>query len=93
MVLHGNSIFPVVRHSEECLAAASCYTRLTGTIGEIQNTYISTNIYDQVMFGTPQLVDDDASVFQSVWTYVIKALNGRKKACFACDGSPSLGQA
>ncbi len=25
MVLHGNSIFPVVRHSEECLAAGGNY--------------------------------------------------------------------
>ena len=45
------------------------------------------------MFGTPQLVDEDAAVFHTVWTYAIKALDGRKKARFACDGSPRSGQA
>jgi hypothetical protein len=45
------------------------------------------------MFGTPQQVDNDAFVFHTVWTYVIKALGGRKKAQFACDGSPWLGHA
>jgi hypothetical protein len=35
------------------------------------------------MFGTPQLVDDDTSVFQTVWKYVIKSrrlMVGRKPA-------------
>ncbi len=45
------------------------------------------------MFGTPQLVDKDAAVFHTVWTYAIKALDGRKKARFACDGLPQSGQA
>jgi hypothetical protein len=45
------------------------------------------------MFGTPQRVVDDAFVFHTVWTYVIKALDDRKKAQFACDGSPWSGQA
>ena len=49
--------------------------------------------FDQGMFGIPQRVDDKASVFHTVWTYVIKALDGRKKARFACDGSPRSGQA
>jgi hypothetical protein len=56
--------------------------------------YLQLNQYDeQGMFGTPQLVDEDAAVFHTVWTYVIKALDGRKKARFACDGSPRSGQA
>ncbi len=33
------------------------------------------------------------SVFHSVWTYAIKALDSRKKACWAYDGSPQSGQA
>ncbi len=56
--------------------------------------YLQLNQYDeQGMFGTPQLVDKDAAVFHTVWTYAIKALDGRKKACFACDGLPRSGQA
>ena len=43
--------------------------------------YLQLNqYYDQGMFGLPQLVDDDATVFHTVWTYAIKALDGRKKA-------------
>jgi hypothetical protein len=45
------------------------------------------------MFGTPQAAINNAGVFHTVWTYVIKALDGHKKAWFACDGSPCLGQA
>jgi len=49
--------------------------------------------FEQGMFGIPQLVDEDAAVFHTVWAYAIKALDGRKKARFACDGSPRSGQA
>jgi len=49
--------------------------------------------FNQGMFGVPQRVDDAAAVFHTVWTYAIKALDGRKKARFACDGSPRSGQA
>jgi hypothetical protein len=56
--------------------------------------YLQLNqYYDQGMFGTPQWVDDDSAVFHTVWTYIIKVLNGRMKAQFACNGSPHLGQA
>jgi len=56
--------------------------------------YLQLNqYYDQGMFGTPQWVDDNASVFHTVWTYAVKALDCRKKARFACDGSPRSGQA
>ena len=59
-----------------------------------ESEYLQLNqYYDQGMFGAPQHVDDTASVFHTVWTYVIKALDGRKKARFACDGSPRSGQA
>ena len=56
--------------------------------------YLQLNqFYDQGLFGTPQLVDEDAVVFHTVWTYAIKALDGCKKARFTCDGSPRSGQA
>ena len=56
--------------------------------------YLQLNqFYDQGLFGTPQLVDEDAAVFHTVWTYAIKALDGRKKARFTCDGSPWSGKA
>ncbi len=45
------------------------------------------------MFGTPKPFSNDTAVFPLVWTYTIKALDGRKKARFTCDGSPKTGQA
>ena len=45
------------------------------------------------MFGTPVPRMEDMSVFHSVWTYAIKALDARKKARWGCDGSLQLGQA
>ncbi len=43
--------------------------------------YLQLNQYHtQGMFGTPVLVDEDAAVFHTVWTYGIKALDNRKKA-------------
>ncbi len=55
--------------------------------------YLQLNqYYDQGMFGTPQCVNKEAAVFHTVWMYVIKALDGYKKAQFACDGSPRWGQ-
>ncbi len=56
--------------------------------------YLQLNQYDaQGMFGKPVLRVKDMSVFHSVWTYAIKALDARKKARWACDGSPHSGQA
>ena len=50
--------------------------------------YLQPNqYYDQGMFGSPQLVDNDATVFHTVWTYAIKTLDGYKKAWFACEDS------
>jgi hypothetical protein len=43
------------------------------------------------MFGKPVATTDDAAVFHLVWTYVIKALDGRKKAKCVCDGSTRSG--
>ena len=39
----------------------------------------------QGFFGSPVMVDSKAAVFHSVWTYAIKAVDGRKKARWACD--------
>jgi hypothetical protein len=48
--------------------------------------------YDaQGMFGTPVSAEDDEAIFYLVWTYAIKALDGRKKARCVCDGSPRSG--
>ncbi len=45
------------------------------------------------MFGPPQLVNKDAAIFLLVWTYNVKALDGCKKACCMCGGSPRTSQA
>jgi hypothetical protein len=48
---------------------------------------------EQGMFGTPMSMNGKMAVFHFVWTYAIKALDSCKKARWACDGSPRLGQA
>ncbi len=46
--------------------------------------FLQLDQYDaQGMFGTPVMVDSEAAVFHSVWTYAIKAVDGRKKARWA----------
>ncbi len=45
------------------------------------------------MFGPPLLIDEDAAIFPLIWTYNVKALDGRKKAHCVCDGSPRTKQA
>ncbi len=43
--------------------------------------HLQLDQYDaQGMFGDPTMVDSDAAVFRTVWTYAIKALDGRYKA-------------
>ena len=50
--------------------------------------YLQLNQYHtQGMFGTPLLVDEDAAVSHTVWTYGIKALDACKKAHMVCNGS------
>jgi hypothetical protein len=59
-----------------------------------ESEYLQLNQYhDQGMFGPPQTVNADAAIFPLVWTYNVKALDGRKKARCVCDGSPRTGQA
>ncbi len=56
--------------------------------------YLQLDQYDeQGMFGQPVPRVEDMAVFHLVWTYAIKALDVRKKARWACDGSPRSGQA
>ncbi len=47
--------------------------------------------FDQGCFGYPTTVDKDDAVFYLVWTYTIKALDRRKKACCVCHGSSRSG--
>ncbi len=57
-----------------------------------QSEYLQLNQYaDQHCFGKPTMVDQDDAVFYLVWTYNIKALDGRKKAWCACNGSSPSG--
>jgi hypothetical protein len=56
--------------------------------------FLQLDQYDaQGIFGLPVMVNSEAALFHSVWTYAIKAVDGRKKARWACDGSPRSGQA
>ena len=57
-----------------------------------ESEYLQLNQYDsQGMFGSPVLVNQDDAVFHLVWTYNVKALDGRKKARCVCDGSSRSG--
>ncbi len=47
--------------------------------------------FTQGMFGNPCTVTSEESVFNLVWTYNVKALNGCKKARCTCDSSPYSG--
>ena len=46
----------------------------------------------QHMFGDPCPITKKSAVFNLIWTYVIKELDGRKKARCTCDGSTRGGQ-
>jgi hypothetical protein len=60
----------------------------------LASKYMQLDQYDaQGMFGNPTAIDSDAAVFCMVWTYAIKALDGRYKARCTCDYSPRSGQA
>jgi hypothetical protein len=54
--------------------------------------YLQLNQYNaQGMFGDPVATTKDDAVFHLVWTYAIKAVDGRKKARCVCDGSMRSG--
>ena len=46
----------------------------------------------QGMFGDPVLISNGSAVFNLVWTYAVKEVDGRKKARCTCDGSTRGGQ-
>ncbi len=55
--------------------------------------FLQLNQYDaQNMFGLPVVVESNEAVFNPMWLYGIKAVDGRKKACCTCDGSKRSGQ-
>ena len=50
--------------------------------------YLQLDQYDaQGMFGPPVAAKEGDAIFHLVWTYAIKALEDRKKACCICNGS------
>ena len=54
--------------------------------------YLQLDQYDaQGMFGNPVRSQDGDAIFHLVWTYAIKAVDGRKKARCVCDGSTRSG--
>ena len=54
--------------------------------------FLQLDQYDtQGMFGTPVAANKDDAIFHLVWTYAIKAVNGRKKARCVCNGSTRSG--
>jgi hypothetical protein len=46
----------------------------------------------QTMFGLSVAVESTEAVFNLIWLYGIKAVDGCKKAQCTCDGSPRSGQ-
>jgi hypothetical protein len=58
-----------------------------------ESEHLQLDQYDkQFMFGDPVIAEDDSAIFHLVWTYVVKELDGRKKARCVCDGSTRSGQ-
>jgi hypothetical protein len=58
-----------------------------------ESEHLQLDQYDkQFMFGEPVIAEDDSAIFHLVWTYVVKELDGRKKACCVCNGSSCSGQ-
>ncbi len=54
--------------------------------------YLQLNQYaNQGCFGAPVSVEKEDTIFHLVWTYNIKALDGRKKARCVCNGSSHSG--
>ena len=57
-----------------------------------KSEYLQLDQYEeQGMFGNPTAVAADDAIFHLVWTYNIKAADGRKKARCVCDGSTRSG--
>jgi hypothetical protein len=58
-----------------------------------ESEYLQLNQYhSQGMFGSPVATKEGDAIFHLVWTYNIKAVDGRKKARCVCDGSTRSGK-
>lgn len=58
-----------------------------------QSEFLQLDQYElQNMFGSPVIQSDSSTVFNLVWTYAVKEVDGRKKARCTCDGSTRGGQ-
>jgi hypothetical protein len=58
-----------------------------------ESEHLQLNQYNkQFMFGDPVQADDELAIFHLIWTYVVKELDGRKKARCVCDRSSCSGQ-
>ena len=58
-----------------------------------QSEFLQLDQYDlQGMFGDPVIVSNKYAVFNLMWTYAVKEVDGRKKARCTCDGSTRGGQ-
>jgi hypothetical protein len=58
-----------------------------------ESEYLQLDQYEaQGMFGTPTPPNKGDAIFHLVWTYTVKAVDGRKKACCICDGSSCSGK-
>jgi hypothetical protein len=58
-----------------------------------QAKFLQLDQYElQNMFGQPVVVSDISAVFNLIWTYAVKEVDGRKKARCTCDGSTRGGQ-
>jgi hypothetical protein len=52
-----------------------------------KSKHLQLDQYDkQFMFGDPVAAEDELAIFHLVWTYVVKELDGHKKAQCVCDG-------
>jgi hypothetical protein len=57
-----------------------------------ESEYLQLDQYNtQGMFGKPTAPTENNAIFHLVWTYAIKAVNGRKKARCVCNGSTHSG--
>jgi hypothetical protein len=53
-----------------------------------KSEHLQLNQYDkQFMFGEPVIAENNSAIFHPIWTYVVKELNGQKKARCVCNGS------
>jgi hypothetical protein len=58
-----------------------------------KSEHLQLDQYDkQFMFGDPVDAKDASAIFHLVWTYVVKELDGCKKARCVCNGSSHSGQ-